>query len=438
MSNLVSANWNLTYGMDNPKNVLNKTSHFGVMPINQHYLFFKNGATSVMQNDTNISPELKQALERENIARAKRYYGNGTERPAGFTEQAMADLYYNSYGLNFRVGSQGMPIDPLTVSLLTGGQTSLLGLLASQTIAAQLQIAAIELFYSSTIFQMPKIGYTDYYTYKSSANQKNVILSSIVNRKYPNFNKNINKLEKDQLVNLSSQEGFKKITGGSSYDTILSKYQFNGGCGFLTSIFRDINSTNLQKFIENIKSNSEIKYSQLNKLKSKFQGNSIALSQATENSILNEMKGKINGMRNISIYIDFSDYTTVKISSSAKSYANSQKEKSIFGPYICRSKKAFLYYPKIIIIHPKYSTLARYSNNIEWSGGINIFGSYPTIYPTGSLSDLGSFELLARIASFGIPPTIDGVCTYITKDEAFSLGAAYSENIQSYNSKPIC
>jgi hypothetical protein len=71
MSELASANWNFEYGMENPKNVLNKVTNFGALPINQHYVFFKNGATSMIQNDTNISPEIKRVLENERINRGK-------------------------------------------------------------------------------------------------------------------------------------------------------------------------------------------------------------------------------------------------------------------------------------------------------------------------------------------------------------------------------
>lgn len=443
MSELASANWNFEYGMENPKNVLNKVTNFGALPINQHYVFFKNGATSMIQSDTNISPEVKRVLENERISRGKNTHGDGTERPIGFTESQMIDLYYNSYGLNYDVASLGMPIDPLTVILILGGQSSLLGLLTAQTIALTLQTIAFELFYSATLFKIPKIGYTDYYTYeeKKVGDEKSKILSKIVKRKHP-YVDDQNTLQKDQLINLSSEAGFNKTVGVSSYDTILSKYQFNAGGGFFSSPFKQTNRDSLKSFIENLKSNSEIKYEQLNKLKNKYgsSDNFIDQSKTREKFILDDMKNKINGILTpISLYIDFSDYKTVLIGSSQKGYPNPQKSKSIFGPYVCRSKKNFFYYPKIIINHPKYSTLANLSNGIVWGGaGINVFGVVPTIYSTASTSDFGSFQLIQQIASYGIPPMVNGFCNYISKEKAFNLGAGYSEDIQTYKAEPIC
>jgi|688.fasta_scaffold147454_2 hypothetical protein len=443
MSELASANWNFQYGIENPKNVLNKTSSLGVLPINQHYVFFKNGATSLIQNDQNISPEVKKVLEDERISRGRNSHGDGTERPIAFTENQMSDLYYNSYGLDFSVGSIGMPIDPLTVVLFTGGQTSLFGLLASIGIASTLQAIAFELFYSATSFRIPKIGYTDYYTYetKDASNKVNKILSQIVKRKHP-YVDDQNRLQKDQLVNLSSEAGFKKTIGVSSYDTILSKYQFNAGAGFFSSPFKQINRDSLRSFVDNLKANASIKYEQLNKLKEKYpsDGGFINQSKSSEEFILESIRSRINGILTpISLYIDFSDYKTVLIGSSQKGYPNPQKEKSIFGPYICRSKKTFVYYPKIIITHPKYSTLGTLSNGIVFGGGgINVFGGYPTIYSTASSNDFGSFSLIVQIASLGIPPTIGGFCNYMNKDKAFNLGAGYSEDVQTYKAEPIC
>ena len=444
MSELVSTNWNFQYEMDNPKNILNKVSHFGALPINQHYVFFKNGATSMMQNDENISAEIKDVLERERVSRNKNDHGDGTVRPIGFTENQMNDLYYNSYGLDFNVDSQGMYIDPFTVIIILGGYTDILSLLTAQNIAITLQNVALELFYSSTYLKIPKIGYTDYYTYKDKKNgdEKSQILPSIVNRKYPYVNDQ-NKLQKGKLINLSSEADFKKITGSSSYDTILSKFQLNAGCGFFSSPFKNITRENLQSFIDNLIANSKIKHSQLNKLEEKYQSGKqfIDQSKTSENFILKDIKNKITSIVSspVSLYIDFSDYKTVLFQSGQKGYPNPKKEKSIFGPYICRSKKTFLYYPKIIITHGKYSTLSTFSNGISWGGGgINVFGAYPPIYSTGSSNDFASFKLIVQIATYGILPSINGSCNYISKDRAFNLGAGYSEGIEVYKDKPIC
>lgn len=452
MSELASANWNFQYGMENPKNVLNKVNHLGALPINQHYVFFKNGATSMIQNDQNIAPEVKQVLENERALRYRNDHGEGTARPVGFTETQMSDIYYNSFGLDIDIVSRPYTVDPLTVILITGGYTSLLALLVAQSIALTLQIVVDQLFSSVIKAQMPKIGYTDYYTYekKNPSDPNSKILSEIIKRKHPyvptsdsDNQVGTNKIQKDQLINLSSESGFKKITGVSSYDTILSKYQFNGGAGFSSSVFKAISKENIANFIENLKANSNIKYSQLNKLSSKYSDRTfINNSKIKEELILDNLKFQINNiLRPVSVHIDFSDYKTVLLSPTQKGYPNPRKEKSIFGPYICRRKKAFLYYPKIIIQDVAMSTMVSQSNGIDYRGGIDLFGVPATCYSIALSNDISSMELILRMASFGILPQIYGGCKFLTKDTSFNLGASYldANPIKSKTSKStIC
>jgi len=443
MSNLISANWNNFYGMENAKLTLNKVSHFGAIPMNQHYIFFKNGATSMFQNDKKISPEIKKILEDERVLRARASCGDGTERPIGFIESQMNDLYYNSFGLEYKVGSIGFSVDAFMIVMLTGGQTSLVGLFGSLALQQILQNAVTELFSSSSFVCLPKIGYTDFYAYETeNIYQTDInILRQIINRKYPFVNENTNKLNKDQLINLSSKTAFKKIIGQSSYDTLLSKYQFNGGCGFFSSPFKGISSENLQSFVDNLLANTDIKYSQVDKLSQKYQQakSFITKSKDQENTTLKYIKNKITGVRStLSLHIDFSDYIVKPISSSQKGYPNPKKGKSIFGPYICRSKKSFLYYPKIIISHPKYSTLAKNGNGMSFQGGINIFGAYPSIFSTGSLEDFASMQYIIQLASLGFLPQIGGSCNYINKDEACNLGAAYTDGKTNYKPYKAC
>lgn len=448
MSDLASANWNFQYGMENPKNVLNKVSHLGALPINQHYLFFKNGATSMMKGDQNITSEVKEALEDERLDRNRNEYGEGTARPAAFTEAQMNDLYYNSFGLDINIVSRPYTVDPLTVILLTGGYTGLLALLVGMSIAMKLQIVVDELFSSVIRAQIPKIGYTDYYTYedKKVGNEQDKILSKIVKRKHPYFNKDIGKLQNDKLINLSSQAGFRRVTGVSSYDTILSKYQFNGGAGFSSSIFRTISRENIQNFIETLKANSDIKYDKLNKLSTKYTDTEfINKSKTKEKAILDTLKFQVNNiLRPISVHIDFTDYTTIVAGTRQKGYPNPNKEKSIFGPYICRSKKSFLYYPKIIIQDKALTTLIRQSNGIPYIGSLDLFGVPTTAYSTSYSNDFSSMEIILRMASIGILPQIFGGCKYLGKDAAFNLGAGYSDGTDKYlgkrafNGKIIC
>lgn len=441
MSELASANWNFQYGMENPKNVLNKVSHLGALPINQHYVFFKNGATSMMSNDKNISPEVKDALEKERRFRNKNDYGEGTARPAAFTEAQMNDLYYNSFGLDIDIVSRPYTVDPLTVLLLTGGYTGLIALLVAISIALKLQIVVDELFSSVIRAQVPKIGYTDYYTYekKDVGDKQSKILSEIIKRKHPFFDENNGKLQKDKLINLSSNSGFKKTTGVSSYDTVLSKYQFNGGAGFSSSIFKNISKENIENFMENLKANSSIKYEQLNKLSKKYTDASfINKSKIKEEAILDTLKVQINNiLRPISVHIDFTDYRTVLSGVRQKGYPNPNKEKSIFGPYICRSKKVFLYYPKIIIQDKALSTLMSESNGIPYIGSLDLFGAPTTAYSISYSNDISSMELILRMASFNLLPQIFGGCKMLTKDTTFNIGAGYSDNIDTYKDKTI-
>jgi hypothetical protein len=128
---------------------------------------------------------------------------------------------------------------------------------------------------------------------------------------------------------------------------------------------------------------------------------------------------------------------TILSGSRQKGYPNPQKEKSIFGPYICRSKKVFLYYPKIIIVHPKYSTLSSQYNGIDFLGNVNIFGGFPSIYSTAEISS-DYIGYLLSASSIGKNPTIVGYINYISKDRAFNLGAGYSEDIETYKARSIC
>jgi hypothetical protein len=349
----------------------------------------------------------------------------------------MSDLYYNSFGLDIDILSRPYTVDPLTVILITGGYSGLLALLVGQSIALKLQMVVDELFSSVIKAQVPRIGYTDFYTYeeKKVGDEKSKILSKLVKRKHPYIDeKNNNKIQKDQLINLSSEAGFKKVTGVSSYDTILSKYQFNGGSGFSSSIFKNLSKENIKTFMETLKANSEIKYDQLNKLTKKYTDSSfINKSKTKEMAIMDTLKFQINNvLRPISVHIDFSDYTTVLSGIRQKGYPNQQKEKSIFGPYICRSKKVFLYYPKIIIQDKALSTIAKQSNGIPYIGSLDLFGVPTTAYSVSFTNDLSSFELILRMASFNFLPTLFGGVNFMSKDSKLDL-SGFPKDMDKYD-----
>ena len=78
----------------------------------------------------------------------------------------MTDLYYNSYGLDINIASRPYTVDPFMIALVFGGYTSLIGLLASIGIALSLQVSVDEIFSSSIIAKVPRMGVAYYYSYE--------------------------------------------------------------------------------------------------------------------------------------------------------------------------------------------------------------------------------------------------------------------------------
>lgn len=438
MDKIISANNNDFYKADeNPRNILNNVSHLGAVPINQHYVFFKNGGASIMQNEKKITPEIKLALEKERNSRKKNRLGPGSIRPIGFTEKQMADLYYNSYGLDINIVSRPYTVDPLMIALVFGGYTSLIGLLASIGIALSLQVSVDEIFSSVVIAKVPRIGVADYYSYEKKLSEK-ANISEIVSRLFPQVSSGeLAKLMKTELVNLSSREEFKKNVGNGKYDTILSKYHFNGGSGFKSSSFSGVTQQNIVKFIENLKSNFNKKKEPLNVLFQELyasSGGSLENFFKEEEAILDEFKVQKNSiLKPISVHIDFSDYTTLVMSSVQKGYPNPAKEKSIFGPYICRSKKAFLYYPKIIVQNKTMSTLSDITNGVSHVGALDFFGVPTEAYNIAFPSNAGDMELILRLASFNILPTLFGGVKFMSKDSKLDL-SGFPKDMDKYDS----
>jgi hypothetical protein len=427
MNGLTSTNWNNSYGMENPKNILNKVISHGALPINQNYVFFNNGGAKFI-NDSKLTPEIQKALEDERIKRGRGpIHGSGTIRPLGYSETEMSDLFYNSYGLDFRIGSIPPFLDILTIALLVFGVGSLAQLLAAFYMYQLLSQVLRQTFYSFASFQLPKLGFCDLYGYQEQPPDPKSILK-IINRAYP-FTKD-GKLPDNKLINLSSEAAFRKITGNSSYDTTLSKYQFNGGGGFST----DLRGEQMEKYIDNLLGNLTVEKSQIDKLKKFFPKDSAAIetAQKDKKALLELMKTKTNLGSNY-IHADFLDYVPVLLSSKQKGYPNKEKEKSIFGPYICRSKKAYLYYPKIIITTPVVSTL----NSPQYAGmqidnyGFSAFGGFPELFSAATADMFGEYiGLIFTLASMGTRASVNGYCNILNKDQAFNLGAAFNQKTQ--------
>jgi hypothetical protein len=188
--------------------------------------------------------------------------------------------------------------------------------------------------------------------------------------------------------------------------------------------------------------NLEVETSQIEKLKNKFSNaNSfINNSQTQKKQILKEIKNKMNVGASY-LHVDFLDYMPVLLSRSQKGYPNPAKEKSIFGPYICRSKKAYMYYPKIIFQNNVFSTLFNPAfSSIEFFNiGFTMFGAYPEVFSASTFETLGSYiGIVSRIASLGSLPMVAGSCDVLGKDQAFNLGAGYSDGKVDYKPYKAC
>ena len=430
MKEIISSNWNQDYGNKDKISVLNKTSNFNVIPIDQNYMFFKNGAYRSEEIDPKILPkDIKKILENEYRNSQMARYGPGSIRPLPLNESEMCELYYiNSPAKaslsTFTLGS----VSPLAVAeFFFAGKDLLLVLIAAMAITNQINNTLSSTYNSAGSCTIPKIGKSKMFFNKKIKPEKDSILSS-VNRNYPIIKDE--EVYKKNITNLSDDKVFKS-TIGSKYDTLMSAAELNGGSAFATTPFNQLKKKDA--FIENIEKNSQKKYELM---KSFVKDPDIYKKSETDsNNILLEFFRKIlEIVFPISVFVDFTDYTIAKqaisspirvgdtnyvggVSVSTKTprkYKNPEKEKSVFGPYICRSKYSYWYYPTIVLTGRGGVSSPPVGSSFEQMiGGVNFFnkGTVP-IY--GSQMDF-IISVLLTMSGLPIAPFASGGLNTINK-----------------------
>jgi hypothetical protein len=407
---IISSVWNNSCGTKNTKNY-SKSSAFGNIPINNSYMYFKNGSYKKSLNGDLIPPELKESIDKESKRVEATRYGPLSLRPLSFSEQQFSDYYYNSEDFNFLAGS--IPIgflDVFIVALFFGIPTgNMMGLLIAMQVKLMLEAAFFSSFYSFVGAKIPKIGTSRMYAYKRDGEMinRNNLAADGVN------------LFKKKIINLSTFDEFIKNLGQADLDSAMSKSELLGGSGFSTDIIRKSFDTkgsdaaNFIKYINNLKANLNKKYStNMNKWSIK----PTATYKSNEENLLESMKKNYltgvgigwSAKSSLSIDIDFTDYIVAKRDLGLsfltrplrKDLANPSKEKSIFGPYICRSRSSWLIYPRIYISCPSWSTWKPLNiMGNEYKGGLYLFGG---VVPVVNLGEFPFKMLVILLASAGV------------------------------------
>ena len=407
---IISSVWNNSCGTKNTKNY-SKSSAFGSIPINNSYIYFRNGSYKKSLNGDSIPPELKQSIDKESKKLEATRYGPFSLHPLSFTEHQFSDYYYNSEDFNFFAASLPLGfLDIFVVALFFGIPTgNMMGLLVAMQVKLMLEAAFLSSFYSAVGARIPKIGTSTMYAYKRNG--------EMINRN--NLAADGANLFKKKIINLSTYNEFIKNLGQADLDSAMSKSELLGGSGFSSMIARQsfdtqkTDATKFTKYINNLKSNLNKKYStNMNKWSTK----PTAAYKSNEDNILESMKTKYltgagfgwTGKSSLFIDIDFTDYIIAKrdlslnyiASPLRKDLANPSKEKSIFGRYICRSRYSWLIYPKIHIACPSWSTWKPLNTmGTEYKGGINLFGGS---VPVAHLGQFPFTWLLILLASGGV------------------------------------
>jgi hypothetical protein len=407
---IISSVWNNSCGTKNTKNY-SKSSAFGSIPINNSYIYFKNGSYKKSLNGDLIPPALKESIDKESKKVEATRYGPRSLRPLSFTESSFSNYYYNSEDFNFTAGSFPLGIiDVMVVAAIFGIPTNnMMGLLVAIQIKLMVETVFLNSFYSFVGAKIPKIGTSRMYAYKRNG--------EMINRN--NLAADGANLFKKKIINLSTYNEFIKNLGQADLDSPMSKSELLGGCGFSTDIIRKSFDTggsdaaNFIKYINNLKTNLNKKYT-TNMVK--WSTTPTTNYKKNEEDILDSMKTKYltgaglgwTAKTSLTIDIDFTDYVVAKrdlglnflLSPLRKDLAIPLKEKSIFGRYICRSRSSWLIYPKIYISCPSWSTFCPLSTQaIDYKGGIYLFGG---VVPVVSLGEFPLKILWILLASAGV------------------------------------
>lgn len=432
---IISSVWNNSCGTKNTKNY-SKSSAFGSIPINNSYIYFKNGSYKKSLNGDSIPPALKESIDKESKKVEATRYGPLSLHPLSFTEHQFSDYYYNSEDFNFAAGS--IPIgflDIYVVALFFGIPTgTMMGLLVAMQVKLMLEAAFFSSFYSFVGAKIPKIGTSRMYAYKRNG--------EMINRN--NLAADKASLYRKKIINLSTYNEFIKNLGQADLDSAMSKSELLGGSGFSTGIARQSfetekgDATKFIKYIDNLKANLNKKYgTNMNKWSTEPTEN----YKSNEENLLDSMKknyltGAGWGWRaksSLSIDINFTDYIIAKrdlslsyiASPLRKDSANPSKQNSIFGRYICRSRSSWLIYPRIYIDCPSWSTLKPLTvTGTEYKGGIYLFGG---VVPVVNLGEFPLSWVSILLASAGVFfPFAFGVGGY--SSEALTLPVSPPKN----------
>jgi hypothetical protein len=443
---ILSPSWNPDFG--NNKSILNKTPILNSVPVNNSYVFFKNGAYSAVKDKQfhDNNKDFKKIYQDDRKSKnsfggsIQNLYGPLTNRPISFTEKSFSNIYYNSFGANINFGSilSGF-INPLTIGALFGIPTeTLMGLMICAAIALEMTNAINGAVGSSGSLIIPKMGVSKMFFYEQPVKLAGVdkMLNQVINRIYPMADEKKKKIIYKDMMNLSSGDQFKKNLGKVK-DKILCKSQYAGGSGYAFSGYKGIDVGILKTYIKNIQGYANKKDDILKSIFGKDRN--YSKYKDAENEFLKSLEDvsgsplfALSSIPNY-IHIDFTDYVVAKFTSSGAGlsmgilsnasdsllpivktgskyrnmYLNEKKEKSIFGPYICRSKFSWMYYPKIIIQSKGFTTgYTGAGSQIGFLGGLNIFGG---IAPVQSIGSYTAMDIALLLLSLCFPLAVGSV-----------------------------
>jgi uncharacterized protein YifE (UPF0438 family) len=414
---IVSANWNQACGNENKK-TFSKSAAFGNFPINNNYVFFKNGSWQKSLNANNIPADLKNDLDKYRAHKKALY-------PIPFTEQEFEKIYYSNEDLTLNIATISLGSVFLTPTILGkffGIPTdTIIGLMASIKLYYIVLEALGGFFYSSLSCKIPKNGVADLFSYKRAQGKpnSNVILSEIIHRNILTGGGD-DKLILQEIINLSTISEFEDKLGQAKFDSMLSKAELLGGSGYTINgykkAFRKQEYNKYKNFINNLKNNTNKKYQNVEKWLSNYQNFENNEKRMFETSTLNKDNFVIGGgftwkgTQSLNLHIDFTDYYTDRRSSNPHQLPrifnhgtyikNPGKEKSVFGPYFCRSKGTWLFFPKIYIASPTFTTNF-FNAGYPFFGGIICFNAFLPIWSPSRFSN--EFLDILLLLFSGIP-----------------------------------
>jgi len=448
INKILSPNWDPDFG-DN-KSIFNKTPMLNAVPVDNSYVFFKNGAGKQIQDDQfhKNDKDFKKIYEDDKKSKTsfggsiQNLYGPLTNRPISFTENSFANIYYNSFGAKIQFSSLLVGfISPLTVGALFGIPTeSLIGLMVCMALALIINNALNGEVGSSGSIIIPKMGVSKMFFYEEVVKLDSVdkMFNQVINRLYPMADEKKKKIIYKDMINLSSGDEFKKSLGKAK-EKILCKNQYAGGSGYFLSPYKGIDKGLLKTYIQNIQGYSAKKDKIIQAIFSrdtkypKYKDSENEFLKSLENVSGNPLFA-LSSIPNY-IHIDFTDYIVSKFVSGGgglamgsiigggssnnlipitragtpyrNMYLNEKKEGSIFGPYICRSKSIWCYYPKIIIQSKGFTTgYTGGTSQIGFVGGLNLFGG---LVPVHSIGNYSAFDIALLILSFAFPMALGSV-----------------------------